>query len=81
MAFAGYAVATGLLAGNAAAAQAATFVFFPLVFLAPTFMPARTTPGLAAGGRLAQPDDLRPRDDARSPDRRLEPGQLAPASQ
>ena len=39
MAFAGYAVATGLLAGNAAAAQAATFVFFPLVFLAPTFMP------------------------------------------
>jgi ABC-type multidrug transport system permease subunit len=39
MAFAGYAVATGLLAGNAATAQAATFVFFPLVFLAPTFLP------------------------------------------
>jgi ABC-type multidrug transport system permease subunit len=27
------------MAGNAAAAQAATFIFFPLVFLAPTFMP------------------------------------------
>jgi ABC-type multidrug transport system permease subunit len=39
MAFAGYSVATGLLAGNAAAAQAATFVFFPLTFLAPTFLP------------------------------------------
>lgn len=39
MAFAGYAVATGLMAGNAAAAQAATIIFFPLVFLAPTFMP------------------------------------------
>jgi ABC-type multidrug transport system permease subunit len=39
MAFAGYAVATGLLAGNASAAQAATFIFFPLVFLAPTFLP------------------------------------------
>lgn len=38
MAFASYAVSTGLLRGNAAAAQAATFVFFPLVFLAPTFM-------------------------------------------
>jgi ABC-type multidrug transport system permease subunit len=39
MAFAGYSVAAGLLAGNAAAAQAATFIFFPLVFLAPTFLP------------------------------------------
>jgi ABC-type multidrug transport system permease subunit len=45
MAFAGYAVATGLLAGNAAAAQAATFVFFPLVFLAPTFMPREQLQG------------------------------------
>ncbi len=39
MAFAGYAVATGPLTGNAAAAQAATFIFFPLLFLAPTFLP------------------------------------------
>jgi ABC-type multidrug transport system permease subunit len=37
--FAGYAVASGLLAGNAAAAQTASFIFFPLLFLAPTFLP------------------------------------------
>lgn len=37
--FAGYSVATGLRTGNAAAAQAATFIFFPLIFLAPTFLP------------------------------------------
>jgi ABC-type multidrug transport system permease subunit len=37
--FAGYSVASGLLAGNAAAAQTASFVFFPLLFLAPTFLP------------------------------------------
>lgn len=37
--FASYSVATGLLAGNAAAAQTASFVFFPLLFLAPTFLP------------------------------------------
>jgi len=52
MAFAGYAVATGLLAGNAAAAQAATFIFFPLVFLAPTFLPREQLQGwlqVAAG--------------------------------
>ena len=45
LAFAGYAVATGLLAGNAAAAQAATFVFFPLVFLSPTFLPREQLQG------------------------------------
>jgi ABC-type multidrug transport system permease subunit len=45
MAFAGYSVATGLIAGNAAAAQAATFIFFPLVFLAPTFMPREQLEG------------------------------------
>ena len=37
--FAGYSVASGLLAGNAAAAQTASFIFFPLLFLAPTFLP------------------------------------------
>lgn len=37
--FAGYSVATGLRTGNAQAAQAATFLFFPLVFIAPTFLP------------------------------------------
>jgi len=39
LAFGGYSVATGLLAGNAAGAQTAVFVFFPLIFLAPTFLP------------------------------------------
>lgn len=45
MAFAGYSVASGLLAGNAAAAQTASFVFFPLVFLAPTFLPREQLAG------------------------------------
>jgi ABC-2 type transport system permease protein len=39
LAFGGYSVATGLLAGNAAGAQTAVFIFFPLIFLAPTFLP------------------------------------------
>ena len=39
MGFAGYSVATGLKSGNAQAAQAATFIFFPLMFLAPVFLP------------------------------------------
>jgi ABC-2 type transport system permease protein len=45
LAFAGYSVATGLLAGNAAAAQSASFVFFPLTFLAPTFLPREQLAG------------------------------------
>jgi ABC-2 type transport system permease protein len=48
-------VATGLLAGNAAGAQTAVFIFFPLIFLAPTFLPARAAPGLAGGRRVANP--------------------------
>ena len=39
MGFAGYSVATGLKTGNAQAAQAASFIFFPLMFLAPVFLP------------------------------------------
>ena len=39
MAFAGYAVAVALKTKNAAAAQAATFAFFPLIFLSTTFVP------------------------------------------
>ena len=39
MAFAGYAVAIALKTKNAAAAQAATFAFFPLIFLSSTFVP------------------------------------------
>lgn len=39
LAFAGYAVATALRSGNGQAAQAATFIFFPLLFLSDTFVP------------------------------------------
>jgi ABC-2 type transport system permease protein len=39
MAFAGYAVFVALRTRNAAAAQAATFAFFPLLFLSTTFVP------------------------------------------
>ncbi len=39
MAFAGYAAFIALRTRNAAAAQAATFAFFPLIFLSSTFVP------------------------------------------
>ena len=39
MAFAGYSVFMALKTKNAAAAQAATFAFFPLIFLSATFVP------------------------------------------
>jgi ABC-2 type transport system permease protein len=39
MAFAGYAAFVALRTKNAAAAQAATFAFFPLIFLSNTFVP------------------------------------------
>jgi ABC-2 type transport system permease protein len=39
MAFAGYAAAVALKTRNAAAAEAATFAFFPLIFLSTTFVP------------------------------------------
>ncbi len=45
LAFGGYSVATGLLAGNAAGAQTAVFIFFPLTFLAPTFLPREQLQG------------------------------------
>jgi ABC-2 type transport system permease protein len=37
--FAGFTVSAALGTGNAAATQAASFIFFPLTFLAPTFVP------------------------------------------
>lgn len=40
MAFAGYAVFVALKTKNGAAAEAATFAFFPLIFLSTTFVPA-----------------------------------------
>ena len=39
LAFAGYAVAIALRSGNGQTAQAATFIFFPLLFLSDTFVP------------------------------------------
>lgn len=39
LAFAGYAVAVALRSRNGQAAQAATFIFFPLLFLSDTFVP------------------------------------------
>jgi ABC-2 type transport system permease protein len=39
MAFAGYAVVVALKTKNGAAAEAATFAFFPLIFLSTTFVP------------------------------------------
>lgn len=53
--FAGYAVASGLLAGNAAAAQTASFVFFPLLFLAPTFLPRDQLAGWLQTAAAANP--------------------------
>ncbi len=45
LAFAGYSVATALLTRNAAATQTASFIFFPLIFLAPTFLPREALQG------------------------------------
>lgn len=53
--FAGYSVASGLLAGNAAAAQTASFVFFPLLFLAPTFLPRDQLSGWLQKASAANP--------------------------
>lgn len=53
--FAGYSVASGLLAGNAAAAQTASFIFFPLLFLAPTFLPRDQLAGWLQTAAAANP--------------------------
>jgi ABC-type multidrug transport system permease subunit len=55
LAFAGYSVATGLLTGNAAAAQFATFLFFPLIFVAPTFLPREALEGWLETAAAANP--------------------------
>jgi ABC-type multidrug transport system permease subunit len=55
LAFGGYSVATGLLAGNAAGAQTAVFIFFPLTFLAPTFLPRDQLQGWLASVAAANP--------------------------
>jgi ABC-2 type transport system permease protein len=51
--FAGFTVSAALGSGNAAATQGASFVFFPLIFLAPTFVPIDLLEGwLATAARL-----------------------------
>ncbi len=65
MAFAGYAAFMALKTKNAAAAQAATFAFFPLIFLSYTFVPKEyVTAGWLRGRGHDQPHDLRVRLDA-----------------
>lgn len=43
--FAGFTVSAALGSGNAAATQGASFIFFPLTFLAPTFVPLELLSG------------------------------------
>jgi ABC-2 type transport system permease protein len=43
--FAGFTVSAALGSGNAAATQGASFIFFPLTFLAPTFVPLELLDG------------------------------------
>ncbi len=51
--FAGFTVSAALGSGNAAATQGASFIFFPLTFLAPTFVPAELLSGwLATAARF-----------------------------
>ena len=45
MGFAGYSVAAGIRSGSAQGAQAATFLFFPALFIAPTFVPREALSG------------------------------------
>lgn len=45
MGFAGYSVAAGVRSGSSQGAQAATFLFFPAIFLAPTFVPREALKG------------------------------------
>ena len=45
MGFAGYSVAAGVKSGSSQGAQAATFLFFPAIFLAPTFVPREQLKG------------------------------------
>ena len=51
--FAGFTVSAALGSGSAAATQGASFIFFPLTFLAPTFVPLTLLSGwLAVAARL-----------------------------
>ena len=53
--FAGFTVSAALGSGNAAATQGASFIFFPLTFLAPTFVPLDLLSGWLKGAAQANP--------------------------
>lgn len=53
--FAGFTVSAALGSGNAAATQGAGFIFFPLTFLAPTFVPLELLDGWLATAARANP--------------------------
>lgn len=52
---AGYSAATAMATGNAAAANAATLVFFPLLFISPALMPMEELKGWIAVASYANP--------------------------
>ncbi|MFI2214228.1 ATP-binding cassette domain-containing protein [Streptomyces sp. NPDC020141] len=52
---AGYSAATAVITGNAAAAQAATLIFFPLLFISPALMPASELKGWIEVASAANP--------------------------
>ena len=53
--FAGFTVSAALGSGSAAATQGASFIFFPLTFLAPTFVPLDLLSGWLKGAAQANP--------------------------
>jgi ABC-2 type transport system permease protein len=53
--FAGFTVSAALGSGNAAATQGASFIFFPLIFLAPTFVPIDLLEGWLATAAKINP--------------------------
>jgi len=55
MGFAGYSVAAGIRSGSAQGAQAATFLFFPALFIAPTFVPREALSGWLSSAAAFNP--------------------------
>ena len=55
MGFAGYSVAAGVRSGSSQGAQAASFLFFPALFLAPTFVPREAFRGWLATASAYNP--------------------------
>ena len=55
MGFAGYSVTAGVRSGSSQGAQAASFLFFPALFLAPTFVPREALRGWLATASAYNP--------------------------